>query len=285
MSGRFLQPSYRQSISPISPSAIPVIPDFPVSIRPILPLSSASFTPLLLHLSHHYTPTAQAIPPEAGPVAVVLVDSGFHSEKAVQAIEQTASGAPSGTMVYTAVEKTGHHRSVADLEKKAEPAPPPAGASGTEITRHRLKTKAGKALYKLRQQTIEPIFGIIKAALGFRQFRLRGLEKVSLERTLVCLAYNVRRLHVLGAGPKLAGVSRTDRESPAATDFSPVAVSGHWSQISQETSEYILPFILPAALLVASLWTGRLQPSPTGCWGQADSLTTNSVRSSAEVQG
>jgi len=152
-------------------------------------------------------PTVQTIPAEVGAVAAVLVDSGFHSEQAVQALEHTVSGAPSGTVVYAAVEKTSHHRSVADLEKKAEPAPPPAGASGTEIMRHRLKTPAGRALYKLRQQTIEPIFGIIKAALGFRQFRLRGLEKVSLEWTLVCLAYNFRRLHGLGAGPKLAGLS------------------------------------------------------------------------------
>jgi hypothetical protein len=152
-------------------------------------------------------PTGQGIPAEAGSVAAVLVDSGFHSENAVHAVEHTASGAPSGTVVYAAVEKTGHHRSVADLEKKPEAEPPTTGASGTEIMRHRLKTRAGRTLYKLRQQTIEPIFGIIKAALGFRQFRLRGLAKVSLEWMLVCLAYNVRRLHVLGAGPKLAGLS------------------------------------------------------------------------------
>lgn len=70
--------------------------------------------------------------------------------------------------------------------------------------RQRLKTRAGKALYKLRQQTVEPVFGILKAAVGFRQFLLRGAEKVSLEWTLVCLAYNLRRLHTLGAAVKLA---------------------------------------------------------------------------------
>ena len=76
-----------------------------------------------------------------------------------------------------------------------------------EVMRHRLKTGSGKALYKLRQQTVEPVFGIIKSVLGFRQFLLRGVENVSLEWTLVCLAYNLRRLHRLGAGLKVAAVS------------------------------------------------------------------------------
>ena len=67
--------------------------------------------------------------------------------------------------------------------------------------RHRLKTSVGKALYKLRQQTVEPVFGIIKAALGFRHCRLRGLEKVSLEWTLVTLAYNFKCLQAPTAAP------------------------------------------------------------------------------------
>jgi hypothetical protein len=58
---------------------------------------------------------------------------------------------------------------------------------------------AGRARYKLRQQTVEPVFGIIKKALGFRRFLLRGLAKVSLEWTLVTLAYNLKHLYHLGA--------------------------------------------------------------------------------------
>ena len=149
-------------------------------------------------------PDVQAIPAQAGRLRAVLVDSGFYSEKAVRQIEQTAEAQPSGTVVYAAIEKTSHHRSVADLEKKPEPEPPAAGASSMEVMRYRLKTPAGKALYKLRQQTVEPVFGIIKSVMGFRQFLLRGLAKVSLEWELVCLAYNFRRLHRLGAGLKLA---------------------------------------------------------------------------------
>ena len=73
-------------------------------------------------------------------------------------------------------------------------------ASVGEVMKHRLKTEAGKAKYKLRQQTVEPVFGIIKSVLGFRRFLLRGLEKVALEWELVSLAYNCKRLHRLGAG-------------------------------------------------------------------------------------
>jgi len=145
-------------------------------------------------------PTLAAIPWAAGTVAVALVDSGFFSAAAVQQIEHGQAG----PMVYAAMEKTGHHRSVADLEQRPDPESPAADASIAQVMRHRLRTAAGKALYKLRQQTVEPVFGIIKAVLGFRQFRLRGWAKASLEWTLVCLAYNLKRLHRLGAGLKLA---------------------------------------------------------------------------------
>ena len=149
-------------------------------------------------------PTVAAIPAEAGRVAAVLTDSGFYSELAVRQVEQTVEGGPSGTLVYAPLDKTSHHRSVADLEQKPEPEAPPAGASVSQIMRHRLKTGSGQALYKLRQQTVEPVFGIVKSVLGFRQFLLRGVEKVSGEWLLVCLAYNVRRLHTLGVSAKLA---------------------------------------------------------------------------------
>ena len=61
----------------------------------------------------------------------------------------------------------------------------------------KLQTPHGKALYRRRTCTVEPVFGIIKAALGFRQFLLRGLSKVRGEWKLVCLAYNLKRLHTL----------------------------------------------------------------------------------------
>jgi hypothetical protein len=87
---------------------------------------------------------------------------------------------------------------VAQLEERPDPPTPPEDATMAEIMRHRLETKAGKKLYALRKQTVEPVFGIIKEAMGFRRFSMRGLEKVDLEWTLVTAAYNLKRLFHLG---------------------------------------------------------------------------------------
>jgi len=68
----------------------------------------------------------------------------------------------------------------------------------------KLSTPEGQRMYRRRACTVEPVFGIIKAVLGFRQFLLRGLSKVTGEWNLICLAYNLKRLHRLGAPLKLA---------------------------------------------------------------------------------
>ena len=65
--------------------------------------------------------------------------------------------------------------------------------------RAKLASDEGRAKYRLRQQTVEPVFGIIKNVLGFRRFTLRGHEKVQGEWQLVNLAYNCKRLHRLAA--------------------------------------------------------------------------------------
>jgi hypothetical protein len=136
---------------------------------------------------------------EAGPVSEVLIDSGFVSEAAVRAVEARADGSPGGERVLAAMGRERHGRRVSDLEKKTDPEPPAPDAPWTERMAHRVATKAGRARYKLRQQTVEPIFGILKSALGFRGLRLRGQAGAALEWTLVPLAYNLRRLHRLGA--------------------------------------------------------------------------------------
>ena len=136
-------------------------------------------------------------PVVAGDLHAVLVDSGFYSAAAVQAVEQKSDGTPSGLTVYAAVGKQSHHQTVADLLPQPEPAPLAADASPKEKMAHRLQTSVGKQLYKLRKQTVEPAFGIIKSVLGFRQFLLRGQEKVSLEWLLVCVSYNFKRLFTL----------------------------------------------------------------------------------------
>jgi transposase len=134
-------------------------------------------------------PTLQSVNPHVREVTEVLADSGYYSEAAVAKME-----AQGGPLVYVAVEKQGHHRSVSDLLEPSEPPLPPEKATITEQMRYRLRTAAGKAKYAQRKQTVEPVFGIIKSVMRFRQFLLRGLAKVSLAWTLVTLAYNFKRL-------------------------------------------------------------------------------------------
>lgn len=144
-------------------------------------------------------PIVESVPPEIRVPSHVNADSGYFSEKAVLEVENNGAG----PTVYCAVEKHGHHRGVDDLLKKAAPPPTPDDASVKEKMAARLKTAEGRAKYKTRKETVEPVFGIIKSVMGFRQFSLRGLAKVNLEWGLVTLAYNLKRLHKLTAG-KLA---------------------------------------------------------------------------------
>jgi hypothetical protein len=127
--------------------------------------------------------------------AIVLVDSGFVSESAVSTIEAENPGLE----VLAAMKRETHGRTIKQLEKSENPEPPPVDADFGDKMKYRTSTASGRALYKLRQQTVEPIFGIIKEAMGFRRFSLRGHAKVSLEWNLVCLAYNLKRLHIVGA--------------------------------------------------------------------------------------
>ena len=143
-------------------------------------------------------PTVAAISPVVAPqVETILVDSGFYSEAAVQAVEHNADGTATGRTVLAAVTKLSHHKTVADLLPQPEPPAPDPEATPKEKMAHRLQTTAGKTLYRLRKQTVEPVFGIIKEVLGFRRFSLRGHAKVSLEWTLVCVSYNLKRLFTL----------------------------------------------------------------------------------------
>jgi transposase len=142
---------------------------------------------------------AMISPVVAAEVKNVLADSGFYSEAAVAAVESrpVGNGAASGVTVYAAVAKTSHHKTVADLLPQPEPPAPGPDATAKDRMAYRLKTAVGQALYRLRKQTVEPVFGIIKEVMGFRRFMLRGRAKVSLEWTLVCLSYNLKRLFTL----------------------------------------------------------------------------------------
>lgn len=144
--------------------------------------------------------TMDCVSPAEGELSNGLADSGYYSEQAVSAVENGGAG----PTVYAAMKRHPHGRSIQDLEDHDDPPAPPPDASIAEIMAHRLATKAGKELYGLRKQTVEPVFGIIKEVMGFRRFLLRGLEKVNLEWTLVSTSYNLKRLFNLGVRLKSA---------------------------------------------------------------------------------
>lgn len=130
-----------------------------------------------------------ALPDSLGQVEQLLADTGFYSAKNVLACQRQ------GIDPFIAVKRDEHHP--APEARFTEPAALPAAATPAQHMGHKLKTKAGRALYALRKQTVEPVFGIIKSVLGFRQFSLRGLKKVTGEWALVCLAWNLKRMAVL----------------------------------------------------------------------------------------
>lgn len=131
----------------------------------------------------------QALPEEVNRPEVFLADTGYFSEKNVE----TCNAA--GIEPLIAVGRDEHHPHWRD--RFAEPDPLSEAASPVEQMKHRLKTQAGRAAYGLRKQTVEPVFGIIKSVMGFRQFLLRGLGNVGNEWTLVCLAWNLKRMAAL----------------------------------------------------------------------------------------
>jgi len=124
-----------------------------------------------------------------GEVKQLIADTGFTSEKNLLACTAAA------IEPLFAVAKEAHHPGW--RERHSEPTALPEGATPMQAMAHKLKTKAGRASYALRKQTVEPVFGIIKQVMGFRQFSLRGVKQVQGEWTLVCLAWNLKRMAVL----------------------------------------------------------------------------------------
>lgn len=131
----------------------------------------------------------QANPEGLNRPATWLADTGYYSEKNV------ATCVAAHIEPLIAVKRDEHHPGW--RERFTEPGPLADDATPVETMKHKLKTRAGRAAYALRKQTVEPVFGIIKSVMGFRQFLLRGLANVQNEWTLVCLAWNLKRMAVL----------------------------------------------------------------------------------------
>lgn len=157
-------------------------------------------------------PTLDAIPAAVGTPDAVASDTGFFSAANI------AGCVARGIDPYIATGREAHRWSLAEVLSPPVLVPAAADASPRVTMAAKLATPEGRAIYRQRKCTAEPAIGIIKEVMGFRQFSLRGLAKVSGEWILVCLAYNIKRLHTLLGG---WAPSRT----PAAHCATAVAVS------------------------------------------------------------
>ena len=120
----------------------------------------------------------------------LLADSGYCSERNLEHQEQN----PVDVYIATGRQKHGY---------KPEPCkrgPLPQGATRVDKMRRKLQTKAGAAVYAARKGIVEPVFGQIKQARGFRQFLLRGIKKARGEWALVCATHNILKMYRLCYG-------------------------------------------------------------------------------------
>ena len=135
-----------------------------------------------------------SIPEPLGRPEKVLADNGYANG------DEVASLAKMDVEVFVATGAEGRRRRHDFRPPKTDMAATEPKAEWLKAMAEKLRSEQGRALYKLRQQTVEPVFGIIKAVLGFRRFSMRGLDKVAGEWDLVALAYNCKRLHNLKLG-------------------------------------------------------------------------------------
>jgi transposase len=133
----------------------------------------------------------EALPADLGKPDTLLADTGYFSETNVA----LCAAAQIDPMI--AQGRQSHYPPLSERFAKAPPAP--ENPTPLEAMSHRLQTPAGKKLYSLRKQTPEPVFGIIKSVMGFRQFLLRGLDNVQGEWSLVTMAWNMKRMYALAA--------------------------------------------------------------------------------------
>ena len=132
-----------------------------------------------------------AIPAALGAADRVLADSGYATGSGVSQLEGR------GLEVLVATGAEGQRRQHDFRPEPPEQTAKEPQADWIKSMQEKMARPEQRAHYRLRKQTVEPVFGIVKQAMGFRQFLLRGLAKVEGEWTLVTLAYNCRRVHNL----------------------------------------------------------------------------------------
>ena len=150
----------------------------------------------------------------------VSADAGYYSAKAVDELYAL------GMDPFVAPEQTRHGRVV-------PPAPRgriPSHLSPRDRMRRKLQTRRGRQRYALRMQTVEPVFGQIKQGRGFRQFLLRGLEKVNGEWSLICTGHNLLKLFRFGVN--LHRKARADRPAQRIRNFAEVVSTALFAKLS-----------------------------------------------------
>ena len=138
-------------------------------------------------------PTLQAIPAAVGQPTAGALDCGYFNATTIAYMQAH------GIEPFIATGRAAHHRSWKAFFREI-PEPPAADAPRRVQMAYRLQTEVGQAIYRLRKCTVEPVIGIIKEVLHFRQFSLRGLAAVAGEWSLVCSAFDLKRLHALVVG-------------------------------------------------------------------------------------
>jgi len=137
---------------------------------------------------HELGADIRSIPAAVGTPTTALADNGYATEEEVATLESQ------GIEVLVATGRPGRRRH--DFRPVREVKPPKATlAAWLQRMQAQLEAPEARAKYRLRQQTVEPVFGVLKEVLGFRRFHLRSLPKVALEWTLLAVAYNCKRLH------------------------------------------------------------------------------------------
>src|SRR5208283_2743196 len=131
--------------------------------------------------------------PRGSPPPQATADSGYFSEQNVTDAQLQ------GIDLFVAPDRQKHGE-----KRPTTTGPPPPEASVTEQMRHKLRTAEGQAVYRLRKAVVEPVFGQIKEARGFRRFLLRGLAKVQAEWQMICATHNLLKLFRSGWSPQSA---------------------------------------------------------------------------------
>jgi Transposase DDE domain len=140
--------------------------------------------------SQEAEPTLEAIPSAIGIPEAAALDAGYFGPATLTACDKR------DIQAYIATGRDPHHPSW-QQRFASLPESPPEDANVQVKMAYKLKTALGKAIYGARKCTVEPVIGIIKEVLGFRQFSLRGELAAAGEWCLVCLAFNLKRFHTL----------------------------------------------------------------------------------------